>query len=195
MAENPQLPESDATHDASTHDATAHDATAHDAAANTDSADSADAAPEALIPDEVHPDYANDAVREALRELQQQPDYARLAGFLNSLRDGYLVADVTGTSSKKKGPRVRTIRSTKGQLVLPLFTSMAELRAVAPAERRAEVKGAIMPAHEAIALIRTDRFVAAEFDKAGASLVVLRKYLALALEPDAVTADQLEQMR
>ncbi|WP_336992199.1 SseB family protein [Leucobacter sp. VD1] len=174
MAENPQLPESDAANDAAAHETAAH---------------------EALIPDEVHPDYANDSVREALRELQQQPDYARLAAFLNALRDGYLVADVTGTSSKKKGPRVRTIRSTKGQLVLPLFTSMAELRAVAPAERRAEVKGAIMPAHEAIALIRTDRFVAAEFDKAGASLVVLRKYLSLALEPDLVTADQLEQMR
>lgn len=150
---------------------------------------------EAAIPADVHPDYANESVRDALRELQQQPDYERLAVFLNSLREGYLVADVTGTSSKKKGPRVRTIRSTKGQLVLPLFTSMAELRAVAPAERRADIKGAIMPAREAVALIRTDRFVAAEFDKAGASLVVLRKYLALALEEEPVTAEQLEQMR
>lgn len=173
MAENPQHPDPDPA---------AHPAEAAGPA-------------EAAIPADVHPDYANESVRDALRELQQQPDYERLAAFLNSLREGYLVADVTGTSSKKKGPRVRTIRSTKGQLVLPLFTSMAELRAVAPAERRADIKGAIMPAREAVALIRTDRFVAAEFDKAGASLVVLRKYLALALEEEPVTAEQLEQMR
>src|SRR5690606_37497622 len=104
-------------------------------------------------------------------------------------------ADVTGGASKKKGTRIRTIRSTKGQLVLPLFTSMDELRAVAPAARRPEVKGAIMPAREAIALIRTDRLVAAEFDHAGTSLVVLRKYLELALDKESVTAEQLEQMR
>lgn len=175
MAENPQQPAPDADADPS--------------------ANGTAEAAEALIPDEVHPDYANEAVRAALRALQEQPDYEHLAAFLNSLREGYLVADVTGTSSKKKGPRVRTIRSTKGQLVLPLFTSMAELRAVAPAERRSEIKGAIMPAREALALISTDRFVAAEFDKAGASLVVLRKYVALASGDDPVTAAQLEQMR
>lgn len=147
------------------------------------------------IPEEIHSDYANERVRAALRELQATPDYAHLAEFLLALREGYLVADVTGGASKKKGTRIRTIRSTKGQLVLPLFTSMDELRAVAPAARRPEVKGAIMPAREAIALIRTDRFVAAEFDKAGTSLVVLRKYLELALDKESVTAEQLEQMR
>lgn len=90
---------------------------------------------------------------------------------------------------------MRATRSTKGQLVLPLFTSMDQLRAVAPAARRAEVRGAIMPARLALALITSDRFVAAELDKAGDGLVVLRKYVALAAGDEAVTAEQLASLR
>lgn len=146
-------------------------------------------------PAAVHPDYVNETVRNALRDLQRSPDYEHLAAFLNSLREGYLVVDVTGTSSKKRGPRVRTIRSTRGQLVLPLFTSMDELRALAPAGRREETKGAVMPALDALALIGADRFVAAEFDKASAALVVLRKYVVLARSGEPITAAVLERMK
>ncbi|MGW9021564.1 SseB family protein [Leucobacter chromiiresistens] len=147
------------------------------------------------IPEDVHADYANTPVREALTALQQTPDYAHLAAFLNALRDGYLVVDVTGAPSKKRGHRVRMIRSTTGQPVLPIFTSMAELRAIAPAGRSEQVKGAVMPARDALALIGSDRFVAAEFDKASASLVVLRKYVTLAAGDDEITAELLEGMR
>ncbi|GAB2563246.1 SseB family protein [Leucobacter ruminantium] len=147
------------------------------------------------IPEEIHADYANEGVRTALRAFQETPDYERLAAFLNSLREGYLVVDVSGAPSKKKGTRIRTIRSTKGQLVLPLFTSMDELRAIVPADRRDQLRGAVMPALEALALIGTDRFVAAEFDKASASLVVLRKYISLAAGDEPITAGSLEAMR
>ncbi|WP_336660188.1 SseB family protein [Leucobacter sp. USHLN153] len=147
------------------------------------------------IPEDVHADYANAAAREALDTFQATPDYEHLAAFLNALREGYLVVDVTGASSKKKGHRVRMIRSTTGQPVLPIFTSMAELRAMAPASRSEELRGAVMPAQAALALISTDRFVAAEFDKASASLVMLRKYVALAAGGDEITAAVLEGMR
>jgi len=147
------------------------------------------------IPEDVHADYANEAVRSALVALRATPDYEHLAAFLEALREGYLVVDVSGAPSKKKGHRIRTIRSTKGQLVLPLFTSMDELRAMVPADRRDLVKGAVMPAREALALIASDRFVAAEFDKASASLVVLRKYISLAASGEPITAELLESSR
>lgn len=147
------------------------------------------------IPDEVHADYVNKGADDALRAFQQTPDYEHLAAFLTSLREGYLVVDVTGTPSKKKGHRIRTIRSTKGQLVLPLFTSMDELRAIVPADRRADLRGAVMPAFEALALIGADRFVAAEFNKGSAALVILRKYITLAGGDEPITAESLQEMR
>ena len=150
------------------------------------------------IPEEVHADYENVAAREALDALQATPDYEHLAGFLTALREGYLVVDVTGTSTKnrKKGTRIRTIRSTKGQLVLPLFTSMAQLRTAVTDKQKSELKGAVMPALEALKLIGTDRFVAAEIDKSSpSSLVVLRKYIALAAGEEEITPELLQGMR
>lgn len=144
------------------------------------------------IPEDVHADYVNEAAQAALAAFQATPDYEHLAVFLNALREGYLVVDVTGEPSKKKRHRIRTIRSTKGQLVLPLFTSMDELREVVPAERRHMMRGAVMPARDALAFIGADRFVAAEFNKGPASLVLLRKYVALALGEDEITATSLE---
>lgn len=153
-------------------------------------------------PEGVTADYANAGVRGSLEALQATPDYERLAGFLVALRDGYLVADVTGQGGsgskkpKRGGTRIRTIRSTKGQLVLPLFTSMAELRTAVPAGKNGEAaKGAVMPALDALSLIRSDRFVAAEFDAGTAKLVVLRKYVELALSEDPIDAAVLEGMR
>lgn len=151
--------------------------------------------PDEEIPAEVHADYANETARAALRALQDTPDYEHLAAFLLALREGYLVVDITGTAGKKRGPRARTLRSTSGQLVLPIFTSMAELRAVAPASRSEELKGAVMPAQQALALIASDRFVAAEFDKASAALVVLRKYVELAASSVEITAESVAALK
>lgn len=159
---------------------------------------------EASIPEDITPDYVNAAVEEALAELRDTPDYTRLASFLEALRTGYLVVDITGTP-QKKGTRIRTTRSTRGQLVLPLFTSMAELReAVAAGGRKAkgrgaaaagDAKGAVMPAKEALRLIESDRFVAAELNPAHDPLVVLRKYIVLAAGDEAITAERLETMK
>lgn len=145
----------------------------------------------AQIPEGLDADYENVAVREALLALQQDGTYERLAQFLNALRDGFLVADVTGTH-KKKSTRVRTIRSTKGQLLLPLFTSMNELRAAHAKAKPDEAKGAIMPALEALRLMKTSPFVAVEFDAGSAALVVLRKFIDLVLGDGEITAAELE---
>lgn len=147
------------------------------------------------IPEDVNADYANDAAQAALAAFQATPDYEHLAMFLNSLREGYLVVDVTGEPTKKKRHRIRTIRSTKGQLVLPLFTSMDELREVVPHERRHMMRGAVMPARDALSFIAADRFVAAEFNKGPASLVLLRKYILLAHSEDEITAESLAAMK
>lgn len=147
------------------------------------------------IPEGLTADYANTGVQQAIAALQAEPDYAHLAAFLTSLREGYLVADVTGATSKKKGARVRTIRSTKGQLVLPLFTSMDELRAAHPAPQRDAAKGAIMVAREALALIASDRFAAAEFNHASAALIILRKYVTLAVTDREITPELLESIK
>ena len=148
---------------------------------------------EAQIPEGLTADYANTDVREAILALQADADYERLATFLSALREGFLVADVTGTQ-KKKSTHVRTIRSTRGQLLLPLFTSMHELRLAHPAGRRDEAKGVIMPALEALRLIRSGPFVAVQFDACSAALVVLRKYVELVLGDGAVEASALETM-
>lgn len=167
-----------------------------EAEANADTDAEVDAAPEEPeIPAEVHKDYENAAAREALTAFHATPDYEHLAALLNSFREGYLIADVSGTGGKRRGPRVRTIRSTRGQLVLPLFTSLAELRALTPEHKRSEVKGAVLPARDALGLIHSDRFVAAEFDKSSASLVLLRKYITLAHSDEEITAESLEAMK
>lgn len=148
---------------------------------------------EAQTPEGLTADYANIEARAALDALQANPDYERLAAFLAALRDGWLVVDVTGTP-RKKSTRIRTIRSTDGRLLLPVFTSMAELRLAVPKGRADQARGAIMPAREALRLIRSDRFVAAQFDAGSAALVVLRKYVDLALGDDPVNAAAVEAL-
>lgn len=148
----------------------------------------------AHIPEGLTADYENAVIREAILAFQSNPDYERLAAFLTALRDGFLVADVTGTQ-QKKATHVRTIRSTKGQLLLPLFTSMSELRAAHPKGREDQAKGAIMPALEALRLIKSSPFVAVQFNTASSALVVLRKYIDLALGDNQIVAAELEAMR
>jgi len=147
----------------------------------------------AQIPDGLTADYENTGVREALAALQATPDYEHLAAFLVALREGYLVVDVTGTQ-KEKATHIRTIRSTRGQLLLPVFTSMAELRLAVPKAKAEKVKGAVLPALDALRLIGSDRFVAAQFDAGSAALVVLRKYVELVLSGDAIDAETVSKM-
>lgn len=146
---------------------------------------------EAQIPEGLTADYANTEVREAMLDLQADGTYERLATFLRTLREGFLIADVTGTQ-KKKSTHVRTVRSTKGQLLLPLFTSMDELRLAHPHGRREQVKGVIMPTLEAQRLIRSSPFVAVQFDAGSAAFVVLRKFVELVLSGDPIDAAMLE---
>lgn len=148
---------------------------------------------EAQIPEGLTADYENTAVRAAIHTLQATPDYAHLAAFLAALREGYLVVDVTGTA-KKKATHIRTIRSTKGQLLLPLFTSMAELRGALPKGKAEHAKGAIMPIAEALRLMHTSPFVAAQFNAGSDALVVLRKYIDLVLSDAAIDAAAVEAL-
>lgn len=150
--------------------------------------------PEGVLPQDVSADYVNIEVETALASLQAEPDYDKLAQLFIAMRTGYLFVDVTGGSTKKKGTRMRTTRTTKGQLVLPIFTSMQALRAaVGSAGRRPtkETKGALMPALEALKLIETDRFVAIEINPGTGALVVLRKYVALILANESINPEQL----
>lgn len=149
---------------------------------------------EAQIPEGLDADYENSLIRERMLALQTTPDYAHLAGFLNALREGFLVADVTGTA-KKKATHIRTIRSTNGQLVLPLFTSMAELRAALPKGQVDQAKGAFMPSLEALRLIRTKPFVAVQLDAGSAAFAVVRKYINLVLGDEPIDAASLEAAR
>lgn len=149
---------------------------------------------EAHIPEGVSAETSNDAAKDAITALLTEPDYERLAAVLEALRTGFLIVDVTGTP-KKKATRIRTTRSTKGQLILPIFTSMDELRAAVPKPKAEAARGAIMPADAALRLIRSDRFVAAEVNPGTAPLVILRKYVELALGEDPITAEALEGMR
>lgn len=149
---------------------------------------------EAQLPEGLTADYENTDVREAILALQRTPDYEHLAAFLTALRHGFLIADVTGTQ-KKKATHVRTVRSTTGQPLVPLFTSMAELRIAHPAGRREQAKGAIMPAAEALRLVRAGSAVAVQFDAGSAAQVVLRKYIELVLQGDEITPETLQELR
>lgn len=148
------------------------------------------------VPEDLSADYVNTEVEDRLETLKETPNYERLAQFLLALRTGHLFADVTGAVSKRKGARVRTIRSTRGQLLLPLFTSMEALRgAVRSGGRKDEPKGILMPADKALDLIHEDRFVAVQFNPGPNELVVLRKYVDLVLSEDPIDANVLETMK
>ena len=58
---------------------------------------------EAQTPEGITADYVNEGDRDTLAAQQQAPDYERLAEFLTALREGFLVADVTGTPYDLRG--------------------------------------------------------------------------------------------
>lgn len=155
--------------------------------------------PTAELPDDISADYVNEDIEAALASLREAPNYDRLSLFLNTLRDGYLFVDVTGApkTGKKAGVRIRTTRSTKGQLLLPLFTSMDQLRqAVSSSGRKTgNPKGVLTPSVEALRMIHTDRFIAAQLNPGPSELVVLRKYLDRVIDGDEITAKLLEALK
>ncbi|MDQ1583989.1 MAG: hypothetical protein QOF36_2043 [Microbacteriaceae bacterium] len=133
--------------------------------------------------------YENVAVRRALESLAAEPSREGLAALLRAALTGGLVVDVTG-STAETGTRIRTIASTNGELVLPLFTSMAALRhAVGAAGSTTEAAGSqvqaiVIPAREALALITTAEFVAVQFNPGATTMVVARSHVEGALNDE-----------
>ena len=139
--------------------------------------------------------YVNTAVERALTYLAAAPGEETLAALLDAAQRGGLVLDVTG--SDPESPHVRTIASTEGRPVLPLFTSMEQLEiavgqalaaeasdAQAPGAPRPEetaVQAAIVPARQALELIESDDFVAVQFNPGQAAQVIARSHVDLAL--------------
>jgi hypothetical protein len=128
--------------------------------------------------------YENVVVRRALEALAAEPSLDGLNALMRAALVGGLVVDVTG-STAETGTRIRTIASTNGELVLPLFTSMTELhRAVGTAAEGAgtQVQAIVIPAKEALALISTADFVAVQFNPGGTTMVVARSHVESALK-------------
>ncbi|SDH00876.1 SseB protein N-terminal domain-containing protein [Leifsonia sp. 98AMF] len=127
--------------------------------------------------------YENVPVRKALTALAAEPTLENLDALLATAVKGALVVDVTG--STPQDTRLRTISSTTGEAVLPLFTSMNALRAAVAQSAEGEgarVQAVIVPALEALGFIRTAEFVAVQFDPGAAhTMVVARSHIESAL--------------
>jgi hypothetical protein len=120
--------------------------------------------------------YVNRPLRSALEAFTAGPDNDTLAAFFAAIREGGLVLDITGTTSPAD-PRVRTLLSTDGAPVLPVFTSVDELRLALPEEERAGAQAMILPAREALALVESADCVAVQFDVGSIAQVVKRDYV------------------
>ncbi|MCS5717464.1 SseB family protein [Herbiconiux sp. CPCC 205763] len=120
--------------------------------------------------------YSNRPLRKALETFAALPNRTTLDALLAAMRTGGLVVDITG-STDATDPQLRTILSTTGELVLPLFTSVAELRLAVPVEQRPTAQAMILPAREALALVETADFVAVQFDVASLAQVVKREFV------------------
>lgn len=127
--------------------------------------------------------YENVPVRNALTAIAAEPSRENLDALLAAALKGGLVVDVTG--STPEDTRLRTISSTTGEPVLPLFTSMKVLRtAVGQTTEGAgtKVQAVIVPAAEALGFISTAEFVGVQFDPgAENTLVVARSHIEFAL--------------
>jgi SseB protein N-terminal domain len=126
--------------------------------------------------------YENVAVRKALDAINAQPTLEALDALLEAALTGGLVVDVTG-STEASGTRIRTIASTAGEPVLPLFTSMKALRDAVGAAvgKRVKVQAIVIPSREALALIKTADFVAVQFNPGTNTMVVARSHIESAL--------------
>ena len=127
--------------------------------------------------------YENAPVKKALAALAAEPTLENLDALLAAATKGALVVDVTG--STPQDTHLRTISSTTGEAVLPLFTSTKALRAAvgqATEVGGVRVQAVIVPALEALGFIRTADFVAVQFDPGAAhTMVVARSHIESAL--------------
>ncbi|MFE4468404.1 SseB family protein [Leifsonia sp. NPDC056824] len=126
--------------------------------------------------------YENGPVRKALAAIASEPTMENLEALLSAATTGGLVVDVTG--SEPGEVRLRTIQSTAGEPVLPLFTSMKALRNAVGAAggTGTRVQAVIVPAAEALGYIANADFVAVQFDPGAAhTMVVARSHIESAL--------------
>lgn len=126
--------------------------------------------------------YENGPVRKALASIAAEPTMENLQALLAAATKGGLVVDVTG--SEPGEVRLRTIQSTAGEPVLPLFTSMKALRNAVGAAggKGTRVQAVIVPAAEALGYISNADFVAVQFDPGAAhTMVVARSHIESAL--------------
>ncbi|SMH49443.1 SseB protein N-terminal domain-containing protein [Rathayibacter oskolensis] len=133
--------------------------------------------------------YRNTPAREALESLVAAPTVAAVEQLLAACLEGSLVVDVTG-SEPGGVPHVRTVATTTGELVLPLFTSTDEVRVAVPRRQHPTVQMLVLPGREAFALIGTADFVAVQLDPGSIAQVIARSFIesALATGGDAAAA-------
>jgi len=125
--------------------------------------------------------YENRALVSALDKLIASPSEQTLAALLEAALRGGITVDVTGSSADDL--RVRTIQTTDGRQVLPLFSSMKELKATVDAagDRGAKVNGIIVPGRQALGFIETADFVAVQFNPRMPGGIVAREHIERAL--------------
>jgi hypothetical protein len=129
--------------------------------------------------------YENRAAAVALDRLVEAPGEETLAALLDAALRGGLTVDVTGSPSPQD-LRLRTLQTTDGQQVLPLFTSMKELKATADAAGLGgtKVNGIIVPGRQALGFIESADFVAVQFNPRLAGGIVAREHVLRALAAD-----------
>ncbi|HEV7184458.1 MAG: SseB family protein [Actinomycetales bacterium] len=127
--------------------------------------------------------YENVPVRRALATIVAEPSIPNLDALLAAAVKGGLVVDVTG--STPENTTLRTLSSTTGEAVLPLFTSMKALRsavASVPGGEGTQVQAVIVPATEALGFIASADFVAVQFNPGDdETMVVARSHVESAL--------------
>jgi hypothetical protein len=121
--------------------------------------------------------YENKPLVSALDKLIAAPSEATLAALLEAALRGGITVDVTGSAPDDL--RVRTIQTTDGRQVLPLFSSMKELKATVDAAgaRGAKVNGIIVPGRQALGFIETADFVAVQFNPRMPGGIVAREHI------------------
>ncbi|AJM76905.1 SseB family protein [Rathayibacter toxicus] len=122
----------------------------------------------------------NIPAREALEKLIEVPTTEGIDRLFAACFEGSLVVDITG-SQPGSTPRARTIATTTGEQVLPLFTSTDELRTAVPRQQRARVQMLVLPGREAFALIDNADFVAVQIDAGSLAQVITRSFVTRAL--------------
>ncbi|TAM70577.1 MAG: SseB family protein [Microbacteriaceae bacterium] len=121
--------------------------------------------------------YVNTGVEHAIQDVFATQSESALPGLLRAALKGGLVVDITG-STQESGPRARTLVSSEGHGVLPLFTSMKTLEeAVGAVAAGTMVQATILPAREALALVQTPDIAAVQFNPGPFGLVVARRHI------------------